>query len=75
MSSYINEKKNYNTEINNKMTQKERLHKMLGHINFKHLEHMCKNNLVDGLPNELESTYLKCCTCIRNKMHNLPFKK
>ena len=26
-----------------------------------------------GVPNELESEFMKCKTCIGNKMHNLPF--
>lgn len=56
------------------MTQKEKCHRMLGHINFNYLNNMCKNNLVDGLPIELETIDLKFGTCIRNKMHNLPFE-
>lgn len=36
---------------------------------------MVENNLVDGLPCKLESDYLKCGVCIKNKMHNLPLKK
>lgn len=45
---------------------------MLGHMNFHYLEKMSKNNLVDGIPKKLVN--FKCGTCIRNKMHNLPFK-
>jgi len=75
MSSFINERENYNTETENSvLTQKEKLHRILGHINFNYLDHMCKKQLADGLPNELESIYLKCGTCLKNKMHNLPFK-
>ena len=47
---------------------------MLGHINFNYLERMCKDELLDGLPKNLENEYLKCGTCIRNKMHNIPFE-
>jgi len=47
---------------------------MLGHVNFKYLDTMCKDSLVEGLPSELESEFLKCGTCIQNKMHNLPFE-
>ena len=47
---------------------------MLGHINFNYLNKMCKENLVGGLPKSLENVYLKCGTCIQNKMHNLPFE-
>ena len=55
------------------MTVKEKLHRTLGHINFKNLELMCKSESLDGLPKEIENEYLKCVTCIENKMHNLPF--
>lgn len=47
---------------------------MLGHVNFKYLDTICKEKLVEGIPNELESEFLKCGTCIQNKMHNLPFE-
>lgn len=57
-----------------KTTQKEKFHKLLGHVNFKYLEKMCKDRLVEGMPNELEHTYLKCGTCFQNKMHNLKFE-
>ena len=26
------------------------------------------------MPNEIESDYFKCATCIENKMHNIPFE-
>ncbi|CAH2088679.1 unnamed protein product [Euphydryas editha] len=55
------------------MTIKEKLHRTLGHINFRNLELMCKSELLDGLPREIESEYFKCATCIKNKMHKLPF--
>jgi len=35
---------------------------------------MCKNKLIEGLPSKLESEFLKCGTCIQNKMHNLKFE-
>jgi len=35
---------------------------------------LCKNELLDGVPKELESEYMKCAICIENKMHNLPFE-
>ncbi|KAK9753667.1 hypothetical protein QE152_g1872 [Popillia japonica] len=35
---------------------------------------LCNKQIVDGLPIELESDYLKCGICVQNKMHNLPFK-
>ncbi|KAF2902233.1 hypothetical protein ILUMI_03950 [Ignelater luminosus] len=73
MRSYINEEKSQAYVCKNNMTLKEKLHRTLGHINFNNLEKMCKNEVLDGLPKEIESEYLKCATCIENKMHNLPF--
>ncbi|KAF2890883.1 hypothetical protein ILUMI_15290 [Ignelater luminosus] len=73
MRSYINEEKSQAYMCKNNMTLKEKLHRTLGHINFNNLEKMCKNEVLDGLPKEIESEYLKCATCIENKMHNLPF--
>lgn len=75
MRSFINEVQ-MKANISNKqdMTVKEKLHRKLGHINFHNLEIMCKNKSLDGLPEEIESKFLKCATCIENKMHNLPFQ-
>ena len=55
------------------MTLKEKYHRMLGHVNFSYLNILSKNNLVEGLPNNLESEYLKCGTCVQNKMTNTRF--
>lgn len=67
-------KSNFNSEkVSSNITMKEKLHKMLGHVNFKYLDIMCKENLLVGLPDHLEDEYLKCGTCIKNKMHNLTF--
>ena len=74
MSSFVENEKNCNVSEVSKMTLKEKYHRMLGHMNFDYLNKMCKRKLVDGLPNELESVYLKCGTCLMNKMHNLPFR-
>lgn len=75
ISSFIDRKECYITDTNEvNFTQKERYHRMLGHVNFKYLENMCKNKLVDGMPEKLEPVFLKCGTCIQNKMHNLPFE-
>ena len=62
-----------NTERKYNMSQKERWHRALGHVNFKYLDAICREQLVTGIPNELESEFMKCKTCIENKMHNLPF--
>ena len=35
---------------------------------------MCKNQVLEGLPSEIESDYFKCATYIENKMHNIPFE-
>lgn len=56
------------------MTQKGKYYRILGHVNFRYLDTMCKGKLVEGIPNELELGFLKCGTCIQNKMHNLPFE-
>ena len=62
--------------VNNtiKMTKKEKLHRILGHINFNYLDRLCKDELIEGLPKNVESEYMKCATCIKNKMHNIPFE-
>lgn len=75
MRSYVeNKESNVTIKGNGNITQKEKYHRMLGHVNFNYLDTMCKNKLVEGIPNELESEFLKCGTCIQNKMHNLPFE-
>lgn len=56
------------------MSKKEIWHRMLGHVNFKYLEILGKEQLVTGIPNEFEKELLKCRVCIESKMHNLPFK-
>ena len=58
---------------NNSITKKERLHRTLGHVNFKYLEKLCKNELLTGLQNNIETEFLKCATCIECKMSNVPF--
>jgi len=35
---------------------------------------MCRDKAVEGLPSKLESEFLKCGTCVQNKMHNLKFE-
>lgn len=55
------------------MSLKEKWHRTLGHINFNSLNKVCKSNVVDNLPQNLESNFMKCAICLENKMHNLPF--
>ena len=84
MTSFMNNYySNGNKEINfsiakneseEKMSLKEKWHRKLGHVNFNYLDVMCKNKLLNGVPEKLESEYMKCAICIENKMHNLPFK-
>ena len=56
------------------MTQKEKFHRILGHVNFNYLKTMCKEKLVEGMPDNVEQIFLKCGTCIQNKMHSSPFQ-
>ena len=58
---------------NNTMSLKEKWYRMLEHVNFGYLNTLCKQELLMGIPNQLESEFMKCRTCIENKMHNLPF--
>ena len=38
-----------NTEISeNKMSEKEKYHRILGHVNFNYLNTLCKHQLVTG---------------------------
>ena len=53
---------------------KEKWHRILRHLNFGYLNSLCKQELLAGIPNELESEFLKCKTCIENTMHNLRYR-
>ena len=64
MKSYVYEEKLQANLSKMDMTVKEKLHRTLGHINFKNLELMCKSESLEGLPKEIENEYLKCATCI-----------
>jgi len=66
--------KESNVTINQRLTEKAKFHRILGHVNFKYLETICKDKLVEGLPIKLESEFLKCGTCIQAKVHNLKFE-
>ena len=73
ISSFIHKR---NICVNNtvKMTKKEILHRILGHVNFNYLEKLCKYELIEGLPKNLENEHLKCAICVTNKMHNIRFE-
>ena len=83
INTIFDSKQNYSSQhgslylsenVNAGMTLKEKYHRMLGHVNFKYLNTLSRNNLAEGLPNNLESEYLKCGTCIQNKMTNTSFE-
>lgn len=38
------------------------------------MDTLCKDQFLNGIPNQLESEFMKCKTCIENKMHNIPFE-
>ena len=47
-----------------KMTQMEKFHRILEHVNFNYLNTMCKQKLVEGMPENSEKVFLECGTCI-----------
>jgi len=49
-------------------------HRRLGHINFKILNKLVKNNLVRGLPLKDFSVVEKCIACAKGKQHKKPHK-
>ncbi|KAL7289965.1 hypothetical protein TKK_0015698 [Trichogramma kaykai] len=56
------------------MSLKVKWHRVLGHVNFSYLNTLSKKQLLLGIPSNLGNEYMKCKTCIENKMHNLPYK-
>lgn len=56
------------------ISQKEKWHRLLGHVNFKYLNTLSEEQLLDGIPKELESEFMKCDTYIESKMYYIPFK-
>ena len=60
-------------ECNNIMSLKEKWHRMLGHGNFGYFNTLSEQQLLTGIPSDLNSEFMKCKTCIENKMHNLKF--
>lgn len=57
----------------NSLTLKEKWHRTLGHVNFRDLTVMCRDQLAKGLPQSIENINLKCETCFISKMSNLKF--
>lgn len=62
-----------NKDIKN-MTVKEKWHHLLGHVNFKYWNILSKNQLLNGIPEEIEPEFMKCKTCIENKINNTSFE-
>ena len=58
-------------EHNNNMSQKERWHSVRTYKFW--ISKYIEEKLLKGIPNEIESEFIKCKTCIENKMHNAPF--
>lgn len=68
ISAYTND-----TVADEHMSNKEKWHRTLGHVNFKYLSSMCRNQVADGLPRYVEDVHLKCETCLTSKMSRLKF--
>ena len=58
ISPFVDEK---NSCVNNveKLSKKEKSHRMLGHINFNYIERMCKDELLEELTKKLQKWILK----------------
>lgn len=56
--------------INKNMTTKEKLHRALGHVNFKDLHIMCRDKYMNDLPDFLENEFMKCEVCLESKLSN-----
>nr|GEY03115.1 hypothetical protein [Tanacetum cinerariifolium] len=49
-------------------------HKRLGHINFKTINKLVKDNLVRGLPSKRFENDQTCVACLKGKQHKVSFK-
>lgn len=57
----VSKTNNSETYVNTiKLTDKEKWHRALGHVNFRYLNKLINNKLVEGLPDKIESTEMKC---------------
>ena len=75
MKSLVNKSIPNETYVNNvKLTEKERWHRALGHVNFQYLNKLVNDKLAIGLPSKIENIDMKCANCIESKMSNVPFK-
>ncbi len=72
MKSYFDNNKNFNNNgiYSNaaKLTDKEKWHRALGHVNFQYLNRLVKDKLLDGLPEKLENNVMQCANCIQSKI-------
>lgn len=53
--------------VSHNMSEKERLHRILGHVNFQDLKVMCEERFMDDLPDRLDDTFMTCEVCIESK--------
>nr|GEX79789.1 retrovirus-related Pol polyprotein from transposon TNT 1-94 [Tanacetum cinerariifolium] len=49
-------------------------HRRLGHINFKNINKLVKDNLVRGLPSKHFENDQTCVACLKGKQHKVSFK-
>lgn len=52
---------------------KEKLNVTLGHKNFNNSEIISENESLDRLPKQIKKEFLKCATCLENKIPKSPF--
>nr|GEZ68792.1 putative ribonuclease H-like domain-containing protein [Tanacetum cinerariifolium] len=51
-----------------------RWHRRLGHINFKNINKLVKDNLMRGLPSKYFKNDQTCVACLKGKQHKFSFK-
>ena len=51
---YFLERKEASVGNTEKVNQKEKFHRILGHVNFQYLDTLSRDKLVDGLPDNFE---------------------
>ena len=53
ITSYIGRQESHAKNVE-KMTNREKFHRIRGHVNFNYLDTMCKKKLIEGMPEKLE---------------------
>lgn len=71
---YINNTEKVEIDRGYREIEKEHLHRLLGHVNFKDLYKMCRYNVIEGLPNNLNSSIINCEICTSCKMTRKSFE-